>query len=79
MLTRLEVCRSPDASLLEWRGPRVAAASPIHVEIVRKQKGQVGFTVHARRWVVERFFAWINLMEITTGVILSLAPTGICI
>jgi putative transposase len=20
----------------------------------------VGFAVHARRWVVERFFAWIN-------------------
>ena len=36
------------------------AASPIRVEIVRKPEGQVGFTVHARRWVVERFFAWIN-------------------
>ena len=23
-------------------------------------EGQVGFTVHARRWVVEQFFAWIN-------------------
>ncbi len=22
--------------------------------------GQVGFVVHVRRWVVERFFAWIN-------------------
>jgi putative transposase len=27
---------------------------------VRKPKGQVGFAVHARRWVVERFFAWIG-------------------
>jgi transposase len=35
-------------------------ASPIRIEIVRKPKGQVGFAVHARRWVVERFFAWIG-------------------
>ena len=33
---------------------------PIRIEIVRKPEGQVGFAVHARRWVVERFFAWIN-------------------
>ena len=37
-----------------------AAASSIRVEIVRKPDGQVGFAVHARRWVGERFFAWIN-------------------
>ena len=43
-----------------YQGPRVAAASTIRVEIVRKAEGQVGFAVHARRWVVERFFAWIN-------------------
>lgn len=43
-----------------YQGPRVAAASSIRVEIVRKPDGQVGFAVHARRWVVERFFAWIN-------------------
>jgi putative transposase len=43
-----------------YQGPRVATASPIRVEIVRKLEGQVGFAVHARRWVVERFFAWIN-------------------
>jgi len=43
-----------------YQGPRVAAASSIRVEIVRKLEGQVGFVVHARRWVVERFFAWIN-------------------
>ena len=41
-----------------YQRPRVA--SPIRVEIVRKLEGQVGFAVHARRWVVERFFAWIN-------------------
>jgi len=43
-----------------YQGPHVAAASPIRVKIVRKPEGQVGFAVHARRWVVERFFAWIN-------------------
>jgi transposase len=30
------------------------------VEIVRKIADQVGFVVLPRRWVVERFFAWIN-------------------
>jgi transposase len=43
-----------------YRGPTVSNASPIRIEVVRKAEGQVGFTVHARRWVVERFFAWIN-------------------
>ena len=43
-----------------YEGPRVANASRIRVEIVRKPKDQVGFAVLPRRWVVERFFAWIN-------------------
>ena len=43
-----------------YQSPRVAAASSIRVEIVRKIKGKVGFAVHARRWVAERLFAWIN-------------------
>lgn len=43
-----------------YQGPRVAASSTIRVKIVRKPKGQVGFAVHARRWVVERFFAWLG-------------------
>ena len=44
-----------------YQGPRVASASSIRVEIVRKPEGQVGFAVPTpRRWVVERFFAWIN-------------------
>jgi transposase len=41
-------------------GERVSTASPIRIEIVRKPEGQIGFAVHARRWVVERFFAWIG-------------------
>jgi transposase len=39
---------------------RVANATNIVVEIVRKFADQVGFVVLPRRWVVERFFAWIN-------------------
>jgi hypothetical protein len=32
----------------------------IAVGIVRRNPDQVGFAVQPRRWVVERFFAWIN-------------------
>jgi putative transposase len=39
---------------------RVATATSIAVEIVRKHPDQVGFAVQPRRWVIERFFAWIN-------------------
>ena len=39
---------------------RVTKATCITIEIVRKPPGQVGFAVHPRRWVVERFFAWIG-------------------
>jgi putative transposase len=41
-------------------GEKVATATVIAVEIVRKNPNQVGFAVQPRRWVVERFFAWIN-------------------
>lgn len=39
---------------------RVTEATSIAVEIVKKNKGQIGFAVLPRRWVAERFFAWIN-------------------
>src|SRR6476469_8670055 len=39
---------------------RVTTATNVAVEIVRKHPDQVGFVVQPRRWVVERFFAWIN-------------------
>ena len=32
----------------------------IIVEIVAKSPDQIGFAVLPRRWVVERFFAWIG-------------------
>ena len=43
-----------------YQGPRVASATAIAVEIVRRKPDQVGFAVQPRRWVVERFFAWIS-------------------
>ena len=43
-----------------YAAERVAAATRIAVEIVRKAPDQVGFVVHPRRWVVERFFAWLG-------------------
>lgn len=39
---------------------RVADATSITIEIVRKHPEQVGLAVHPRRWVVERLFAWLN-------------------
>ena len=43
-----------------FAGPTPATATSITIEIVRKPADQVGFAVHPRRWVVERFFAWIS-------------------
>jgi len=43
-----------------FAGSTPASATSITVEIVRKPADQIGFAVHPRRWVVERFFAWIS-------------------
>jgi putative transposase len=43
-----------------FAGDGPASATSITIEIVRKPPDQVGFAVHPRRWVVERFFAWIR-------------------
>jgi putative transposase len=43
-----------------YAGERVACATSIAVEIVRKNPDRVGFAVNPRRRVVERFFAWIG-------------------
>ena len=51
---------SGEARVSACNHERVTAATNILVEIVRKQPNQVGFVVLPRRWVVERFFAWIN-------------------
>jgi len=42
------------------RAERVSQATSIVIEVVKKSACQVGFVVLPRRWVVERFFAWIN-------------------
>lgn len=39
---------------------RVRNATRIAIEVVKKIANQIGFQVLPRRWVVERFFAWIN-------------------
>ena len=43
-----------------YAGDKPATATIITVEIVRKPPDQIGFAVHPRRWVVERFFSWIS-------------------
>lgn len=40
-----------------YAGDRPATSTSVTVEIVRKPPDQVGFAVHPRRWVVERYFA----------------------
>jgi transposase len=43
-----------------YAGDGPAKATCIAIEIVKKPPDQVGFAVHPRRWVVERFFGWIS-------------------
>ena len=43
-----------------YAGDEPATATRVTVEIVRKPKDRVGFAVHPRRWMVERFFGWIR-------------------
>lgn len=43
-----------------YSGDRPQNATSVDVKIVRKPKDQVGLAVHPKRWVVERFFAWIS-------------------
>jgi putative transposase len=43
-----------------YNAERVRDATCIAIEIVKKIVDQVGFQLLPRRWVVERFFAWIN-------------------
>ena len=43
-----------------YNSERVTLATSIRIEIVSKIADQAGFVVLPRRWVVERFFAWIN-------------------
>lgn len=43
-----------------YNSGRVANATSINVQIVRRIADQSGFVVHPRRWVVERTFVWLG-------------------
>lgn len=43
-----------------YASPRVAMATSVGIQIVRKFADQTDFVVHPQRWVIERTFAWLN-------------------
>lgn len=43
-----------------YRDKRVASATGIVIQIVRKRADQTGFVVHPRRWVIERTFTHLG-------------------
>jgi transposase len=43
-----------------YAGKKISSATCILIEIIKKCGDQVGFAVQPRRWVIERFFAWIG-------------------
>ncbi|WP_412051280.1 IS5 family transposase [Hoeflea sp. Naph1] len=49
-------CRAMDGG---YQGPKVQAASPRPIEIVKRN--QVGFEVLPKRWIVERTLAWLGI------------------
>lgn len=50
-----------------YRGTFAQAVNKIGVvfEVPQREKGTKGFVVEARRWVVERTFAWLNFFRRT--------------
>jgi type I restriction-modification system DNA methylase subunit len=64
-LDRLEMGdRDTKGDVYEYMLAKIATAGQngqfIAIEIVKKLSDQIGFVILPRRWVVERFFAWIN-------------------
>ena len=64
------LCESRDASSRSSSASSPAAGMPgkevttaTLIAIVRKNPDQVGSAVYPRRWVVERFFAWIGAID----------------
>lgn len=56
-LLSLNQARLPTAPMPVTKLP---TRTRIAVEIVKQLADQIGFVILPRRWVVERFFAWIN-------------------
>ena len=78
-LTHLFVDGGYEGDWAEW----AAEEHQVTVEVVRRPPGTRGFVVQARRWVVERTFAWfgrnrrlsrdVELYEQTTETLIYLA------
>ncbi len=64
VVLRLSRCSSPFIAKAfadrDYASERPATATSITTEIVRRPSDRIGFAVHPRRWVVERFSAWIS-------------------
>ncbi len=43
-----------------YTGKRVATATSVALTVVGAPKGQKGFAVHPRRWVIERTIGWLG-------------------
>ncbi len=49
-----------DQGYKQWLVDWITAFQTFVLEIVQKPPEQKGFQVHPKRWLVERFFAWMN-------------------
>jgi putative transposase len=49
-----------DQGYKDWLVDWIATWQAFVLELVRKPPEQQGFQVHAKRWIVERFFAWLG-------------------
>ena len=56
LLERMWADGAYSGKLMEW----AQETAQLTLEIVRKPKGQVGFSVLPWRWIVERTFAWLG-------------------
>ena len=45
---------------------KIVEENQVDFEVPKREEGQKGFVVEAKRWVVERSFAWLNFFRRTT-------------
>ena len=45
---------------------KIVEENQVKFEVPKREEGQKGFVVEAKRWVVERSFAWLNFFRRTT-------------